>query len=71
MSRTSFYTVFQYWSNQRRKENHRYQENLGDQNGFHCGRKITEESFLITAIKVMTTITAIIIMIIIEAIAAI
>jgi len=26
VSRTSFYIVFQYWSNQRRKENHRYQE---------------------------------------------
>ena len=46
VSRTSFYTVFQYWSNQRSKESRRYYEKFRRPKRSRRGRTTTGESFL-------------------------
>src|ERR1043165_8781901 len=46
VSRTSFYTVFQYWATREEKKVAVTTKNLGDQNGSYRRRKTTGESFL-------------------------
>ena len=72
VSKTFFYTVFQYWSNQRRKESRRYYEKFRrPKRSPPWVKNHRREFFLITTITTIKIITSITTMIIIEAIAAI